>query len=140
MALRGRPKVLLIGNDDAKSSALEGILGDYTDLSIARNLEDGLKILAGGPNDAIFLGWSCHNTTWTKCMEAARRLDHGVPVLVFCHDGGRPERDLVRGAGVFDLLSAPYWERTVLSALERAITSRKGDALVRRRVGARQQF
>jgi len=71
--------------------------------------------------DAFLCEWCYEGGTWREAVELIRRRVPELPVIVVCRTGGESEWVEVLQAGAFDLISAPFSEREVLSALLRAV-------------------
>ena len=71
--------------------------------------------------DAFLCEWCYQGGTWKEAVELLHRRAPELPVIVVCRTGGESEWVEVLEAGAFDLISAPFSEQEVLSALERAI-------------------
>ena len=81
--------------------------------------------------DAFLTEWCYEGGTWREAVELIHRRVPELPVIVVCRTGGEPEWIEVLQAGAFDLISAPFSEEEILSALMRAVASPKEQALMK---------
>ena len=122
-AMLNEPKVLLISSDETEASTWEEILRDHAMLKSVRSLPELEKSLESDVYDAVFCGWSFHLGTWQDTLQQVRQRCPDVPVVIFCRAGSEREWLKVLEAGAFDLLAAPYQQRTALYVLEQAVAS-----------------
>ena len=134
------PKILLLSSDDVEAHNWEEILGEHAMLHRVRDLVELEDSLQDDIYDALLCGWKFTNGTWNEAIWQVRQQCPDLPVVIFNGTGDEKEWIKVLDAGAFDLLAAPYQERTVLPVLEQAVTScearrfRKTGSYVRARV------
>jgi DNA-binding NtrC family response regulator len=116
--------VLLVSDDPAEAFVFEGILGENTVLKRVQDLPELQDVLEDGIHyDAVLCGWSTRKGTWKDALGEVLQRCPDLRVVVFLRTGTEREWIEVPEAGAFDLLTAPYVERTVLPVLEQAVTS-----------------
>ena len=116
-------QILLLSSNPAETLVLELILSKHVVLKIVQNLSELQKVLEESSYDAALCGWSLQPGTWEKALKQVQQYNPDLPVIIFRQTGD--ERDWVKvlEAGAFDLLQAPYEERTIRAALEHAVAS-----------------
>ena len=124
-----RLTVLLLSSTETETGFLEDILSKHVALQSARNLEEMLKLLAGGDHDAFLCDWTFYGGTWRDALREVQRRCPELPTIVVCRVGGEREWVEALEAGAFDLLSAPYHDSAVLAVLEHAVASREARTL-----------
>lgn len=139
----GKLQVLLLSSPESECAiSLQQALAPYVEFTAARSLAECLRQLersaysearAGGWSgaqlrqektsgfDAFLCEWCYQGGTWREAVELIRRRIPELPVIVVCRTGGEAEWIEVLQAGAFDLISAPFSEEEVLSALMRAV-------------------
>lgn len=121
-----RRKVLLLSSSDPGTILLQEILAKHVDIASASDIPGMLSLLADDTYDVFFCDWRFSMGTWRDALEVIQSQDWELPVVVVCRTGGEQEWREVLGSGAFDLLTAPYCERTVLTVFEHALATRDG--------------
>jgi DNA-binding NtrC family response regulator len=125
--MRSDAAVLFVNGEPAEALGFERILGEHMVLKRVQDLAELQADLPDGNHyDAVLCGWSFRKGDWKDALGYVLQRSPDLPVIVFSRMGTEREWVEVLGAGAFDLLAAPYGERSVLAALEHAVASYEG--------------
>ena len=126
-----RLNVLLLSGQEAATELLREILARHVELANAGSLEELHRHLERGRFDAFLCEWSFQGGTWQDALSEIQDRYPGLPTIVVSRVGEEREWVEVLAAGAFDLVTAPFCERAVLSVLEHAVASYRGRSLER---------
>ena len=149
----GKLRVLLLSSPESECAvSLQQALAPHVEFTPAHSLAECLRQVAevgcsakrgarspaerlsqkqGSGFDAFLCEWCYQEGTWKEAVEAIRRQAPELPVIVVCRTGGESEWIEVLQAGAFDMISAPFSDEEVLSALMRAVASPTEQALMK---------
>ena len=126
-----KPQVLLVGRDG--ETRLKEILRLRASVAEAGTVPDMVRLLEGGPYDAVLCEQEFSDGTWREALQELQARRVSTPAIVVSQtsaaDEGIEEWAEVLQAGAFDLLLAPSQEYSVLAVLEHAVESGKARAL-----------
>ena len=117
------PEVLLLVCDADERAILQKILGPQAELTCVCTPEEMAEHLEQASYDALFCARSLCMGSWREVLEEVRQFYPHLPVIIVSRTADEQEWLEVLEAGAFDLLGPPYYERVLLSVLERAVVS-----------------
>lgn len=126
-----RRNVLLLSRNEETSSPLTRALAEIVDVTTAWSVGELFGLLKSFSYDSFLYDWDFQGGDWREICRQVQRDYPDLPIIVVCRCGGEPEWVEVLNAGCFDLISAPYSDRYVLSVIEHAVASREAPALQR---------
>ena len=131
--MRERPRVLLVGDDEARMTHLRDALGRCAHVTQAEDIPQALSLLSQRGFEAVFCDWRFHCGTWREALERIGALYPDLPVVVVSQthgiEEGIDEWAQVVAAGAFDLLLSARSESAALSLLEHALASGEARAM-----------
>ena len=123
-----RNALLLLSSNDETTRLLASALAEMADVTTAWTVEDFFQFLRKSEYDLALCDWDCQGTDWRQVCRQVQRDYPDLPVIVVSRCGGEQEWVEVLKAGCFDLITAPYSDRYVLSVIEHAVASREAQA------------
>jgi DNA-binding NtrC family response regulator len=123
-----RSALLLLSSDDETTRLLVNALAEMADVTTAWTVEDFFQFLKSSEYDLALCDWDCPGVGWRQVCQQVQRDYPDLPILVVSRCGGEQEWVEVLKAGCFDLISAPFTDRYVLSVIEHAVASREAQA------------
>jgi len=123
-----RSALLLLSSNDETTRLLANALAEMADVTTAWTVEDFFQLLRSSEYDLALCDWDCQGADWRQVCRQVQRDCPDLPIIVVSRCGGEQEWVEVLKAGCFDLITAPYSDRYVLSVIEHAVASREAQA------------
>jgi DNA-binding NtrC family response regulator len=123
-----RIALLLLSSDDETTRLLANALAEMADLTTAWTVKDFFEFLKSSEYDLALCDWDCQGADWRQVCRQVQRDHPDLPIIVVSRCGGEQEWVEVLKEGCFDLITAPYSDRYVLSVIEHAVASREAHA------------
>ena len=120
--------LLLLSNNEEETSLLTKAFAAIADVTTAWTVEEVFRLLKRSEYDAFLYDWGFQGVEWREICQGVKRDYPNLPIIVVSRCGGEQEWVEVLKAGCFDLISAPYSDRYVLSVIEHAVASRETPA------------
>ena len=118
----------LLSSSDETTRLLANALAEMADVTTAWTAEDFFKFLGKSEFDLVLCDWDCQGTDWRQVCRQVQRDYPDLPIIVVSRCGGEQEWVEALKAGCFDLITAPYSDRYLLSVIEHAVESRTAQA------------
>jgi len=115
--------LLLLSGNEATTRDLSKALASVGDITIALTVEELFRLLKRSEYDAFLYDWDFQGADWREICHEVQQDYENLPIIVVSRCGGEQEWVEVLKAGCFDLISAPYSDRYVLSVIEHAVAS-----------------
>ncbi len=87
--------------------------------------EDGLQalqIFKDNEIDVVFSDWNMPNVTGLQLLQAIRKLDKNVPVIMITTEGSRDKVTQAIGQGVSDYLPKPFTPAVLKEKMKKWVT------------------
>ena len=131
--MREQPRVLLVGDDEARMTSLRETLSRVGKVMQAEDIPQALGALAQRSFEAVFCDWRFHCGTWRDALQRIGELYPDLPIVVVSQTSGIEEgidewAEVIE-AGAFDLLLSVRSESAVVSLLEHAVASGEARAM-----------
>jgi DNA-binding NtrC family response regulator len=123
-----RNALLLLSSDDETTRLLANALAEVADLTTAWTVEDFFQLLKSCEYDLALCDWDCRGADWRQVCRQVQRDYPTLPIIAVSRCGGEQEWVEALKEGCFDLITAPYANRYVLSVIEHAVASREAQA------------
>ena len=123
-----RNALLLLSSNDETTRLLASALAEMADVTTAWTVEEFFQFLKSSEYDLALCDWDCQGADWRQVCRQVQRDCPDLPIIVVSRCGGEQEWVEVLKAGCFDLITAPYSDRYVLSVIEHAVASREAQA------------
>lgn len=121
--------LILLSNKEETTSPLRSALAGIAEITIAWTVEDLFRFLKRSKYDAFLYDWDFQGADWREICHEVQQDYANLPIIVVSRCGGEHEWVEVLKAGCFDMISAPYSDRYVLSVIEHAVSSHERQAL-----------
>lgn len=120
--LLGRPRVLMVEDDDDLAYGLELLLSRAYDVAVAQSAREAVDLHGGMKPDVLLVDYHLPDSNGIRLFESlVRQYSHVPPAIMLSAYAGRREACMV--AGFDDFLEKPCPPARLLKAIENALGS-----------------